>query len=97
MHDRAGAHHAGLKRHVQIAIGKTVIAQRFSGIAQGHDFGMCSRVAAGDGLVVAAADDDAVFHHHRTHRHFAGSGRLRRQLQCLLHVSDIAHAQLPGA
>jgi hypothetical protein len=93
VHDRAGAHRAGLQRHVERAVRQPVVAAALAGIAQRHHLGMGGRVVAADGLVEAAADDLAVENHHGAHRHLAASRRLAREVERRAHEIRVVHCR----
>src|SRR5881275_695234 len=51
VHDRRGAHHARLKRHVECGVGEAIAAERAGAGAQRLDLGVCSRIASRDRLI----------------------------------------------
>src|SRR5437588_433482 len=78
VHDRRGAHHARLERHVECGVGEAIAAERAGAGAQRLDLGVCGRIASRDRLICARGDDVLAPHQHRAHRHLAGrAGRHR--------------------
>ena len=86
----AGAHHARLQRHVQRRIGKAVVAEATTGIAQRLDLGVGTGVVLADHAIAAFADDDVVKHDERPDRHFARVFRFARKHQRTRHPVAIA-------
>ena len=80
--DRAGAHHAGLERHIEVQTRQAIIAKLPSRCADGLDFSMGRWVMIVDRLIVAFGDNLARFgiNNHRTDRHFAEVGGLLGEL-----------------
>src|SRR5690242_3341203 len=85
VHDRPGAHDAGLEGDIEIAIGQPVVAQRGGGVAQRRDLRVRGRIAGGDRGVAALADDPAVADKDRAYRDFAAALRRARELDRLAH------------
>src|SRR5208282_4581629 len=56
----AGAHGAGLQRHIEIAAGEALIAKYFRGGAVDQHFGVSSRIVVFDRAIAGAGDDLAV-------------------------------------
>jgi hypothetical protein len=94
VHQRTGAHHARLQRHVQGRGRKAVVAEALAGVAQRHDFGMRARVVARDAAVPAFADDFAIGDQQRADRHFGMFFlRMARQFQRAQHEAVIVRAE----
>lgn len=60
MNHCAGAHGAGLKRDVELAVSQAIIAERLCRGAQGDDLGMSGWVEIAQDSVLSARDDFAV-------------------------------------
>ena len=89
MHDRARAHRARLKRDVELAAGKPVIAERAPRVAQRGDLGMGGRIARLDRRIAAAADDRAVANDDRADRDLAARARGTGERQRFAHQAVI--------
>ena len=62
MSDSAGAHRAGLNRHVEIAVEQTIVADGRSGFAQRENLGVCRGIVGRERTVASPADDSALAH-----------------------------------
>jgi hypothetical protein len=83
---RAGAHGAGLERHVDIAIDEALGSDRGSRRAQRQHLSMRGRVMVGERAVALPRDDLAVAHDDAADRHLARSGRGARFGEGQVHV-----------
>ena len=93
MHDRTGAHHAGLERHVQRRSWKAIVAAVPAGIAQRLHFRMRGRIAEGDVAIPTFADDFAVLHDNSADRHLAVARlRMARKFERPVHPGAIGIA-----
>ena len=95
MADRAGAHGAGLERHVERQAGQPIVAQGFGRAAQGDDLGMGRGIVLSDGLIGARRErltrgriDD-----HGADRHLALRRRSFRQAERDAHVGFVVHGR----
>ena len=70
--DRRRAHGAGLERHVEIAVGQPLRAERGGRLPDRQHLGMRGRVAVAQGAVAGARDHRTVAHDHAADRHLAG-------------------------
>lgn len=75
--DRRGAHRAGLKRHIEIAVDQPFGAERRSGGAEGQHFGMGGRIAIPQRAITGDRNKRAAPHHHGPDRNLPG---LRRRV-----------------
>jgi hypothetical protein len=76
--DRAGAHRAGLERHVEVAADKPLGARRRGGFADGENFGVRGRIGPFAGAVSGPGKDDAIARDRRADRRFAARFRRAR-------------------
>ncbi len=91
-YQRAGAHDAGLERHVKGGPSESVVAQASAGLAEGQDFGVRGGIGQGDGGVAAAAEDLAVSaDDDGSYGGFARLGCLPGQIEGLTHVALVVH------
>ena len=74
--DRRHAHGAGLERHIEVAIGQPLGAERFAGGADREQFGVGGRVPVRQGAVAGFGDHRAVADDHAADRDFALPGGL---------------------
>ena len=89
LNDRAGAHGAGLERDVKSGVGKAVVAEDSSGLAQDDDFSMRGRVIVANGAIAGARQVRIVANEHRTDGDFAGVGGSVSLLQSKAHEIEI--------
>src|ERR1039458_5838405 len=62
MSDSAGAHRAGLNRHVDFAVEQTVVADGRSGFTQREDLSVCRGIVGRKRTVASPAYDSALAH-----------------------------------
>src|SRR5262249_23820049 len=89
--DRRRAHGAGLERHVEIAVGQPLAAQRLRRAADRHHLGMRGRIAIGKRAIAGLRDQIAVAHDHAADRHLAGVGGRVRLVEREIHESMRRH------
>ena len=83
--NRGRAHGAGLERHVEIAVGQPLGAERGGGLPDRQHLGMRGRIAVAQGAVAGARDHGAVAHDHAADRHLVGGLRRRRLGERVIH------------
>ena len=85
VHQRAGAHRAGLNRGKELAVFQAMVADHGGRFSQGYDLGVCGWVAIAQIPVPASTHDLAMANHHGTDRHLAHPEALLGSTQGLLH------------
>ena len=85
MSDGAGAHRAGLNRHVEIAVEQTIVADGRSGFAQRKDLGVRRGIVGRDRAVASPAYDSALAHDDRSDGNLAQRQRTLRFTERFFH------------
>ena len=94
---RAGAHRAGLERHIHRAALEPPAAKRGPGLADSLDLGVGGRIAQLLAAVASAADDAAgSVRDHAADRHLAVLRRLARKVKGEGHIFFIRHGEASG-
>ena len=95
MHDRSGAHRAGLQRDVKLAAAEPVIAQRARGFAQRQNLGVRVGSLAEITWFQPRPTMLSLAHHHRADRNLARNFGQPRQPQRLFHPALVGLAGAP--
>ena len=90
MHDRPGAHGAGLFGDVKVTIGETPVSLGLLSLGEGEHLGMGGRVPEGLDLVVGARDDPAFLNDDGSDGHFLREISFLSLTQRLAHHEYIA-------
>jgi hypothetical protein len=87
--DRAGAHRARLKGHIERAIVQPVVAEQFGRSTNGLDFRVRRRIGIADGLIEAGCQYLAIPDHYRADRNFAQRPCVVRLVKRQSHVGFV--------
>ena len=85
----AGAHGARFDGDVKRGVGEAIVADGFCGGAQGHDFGVGTRIAIADGAISGARDHAIIGDDYRADRNFAVGGGIAGFFESERHPSGV--------